>query len=200
MHVIMKRSVQALVVAAAVPALMAAQEPSRPDSAQPLPATTVSADKPAPHLVAFEERRAKKRGRYITPAELRESHDRKLLEMLERLPGLSSQASSSGGAMLIARSGPNSFVEKDQKSYDYVVKGKAPAAQDSRTFRSNEGGVKPGYCAVAVFIDGMYIPDPDLGSLRSTGFDAVEWYTAANVPPEFKRPGVDCGAVLLWSR
>jgi hypothetical protein len=200
MPFVVKRSLQAVALTAIMPAFVAAQEPARPDSAQPLPATTVSADKPAPHLVAFEERRAKKRGRYITPAELREAHDRKLLEMLERLPGLSAQASSNGYAVLAARSGPNSFVEKDQKGYDYIVKGKAPAAQSSRTFRSNEGGLKPGYCAVAVFIDGMYIPEPDVGSLRTTGFDAVEWYTAANVPPEFKRPGVDCGAVLLWSR
>ncbi len=170
-------------------------------SAQPLPTTTVDAARPAPHLVDFEARRAKGRGRYITPEQLRESHDRKLIDMLTRLPGLHADAGSDGITRILARSGPTSFVESGPKTYGTVVKGVPPKPQDAKTHRSSDdGSVKPGYCEVTVFMDGMYIKDPDISMLRATGFDGVEWYTPSNVPPEFKRPGTQCGVLLLWSR
>ena len=173
---------------------------AQPTPAQPLPGANVSATRPAAHLAAFEERRAKGRGKYITPEQLRASHDRKLLEMLERLPGLSAVAGSTGSARLMTRTGPTSFVEGSSRDYDVVVRGKAAPVQTKTNRASEEGFNKPGYCEVAVFIDGVYVVDPDVGSLRSTQYDAVEWYTAANVPPEYKRPGTQCGVVLLWSR
>jgi hypothetical protein len=53
---------------------------------------------------------------------------------------------------------------------------------------------------VHVYLDGSYIPGIDMGSLRAAGFEGVEYYTPSNVPPEFKRPGTQCGVLLLWSR
>lgn len=190
-----------IALAPAAPAAVTARTPGAPPTtAQPLPGANVSATRPAAHLAAFEERRAKARGRYITPDQLRASHDRKLLEMLERLPGLSAVAGSTGAAKLMTRTGPTSFVEGSNRDYDVVVRGKAAPTQTRTNHASEEGFSKPGYCEVAVFIDGVYVVDPDIGSLRSTQFDAVEWYTAANVPPEYRRPGTQCGVVLLWSR
>lgn len=174
---------------------------AQPAPAQPLPGAIVSAARPAAHLAGFEERRAKGRGKYITPEQLRASHDRKLIEMLERLPGLSAVAGSTGYAKLMTRTGPTSFVEGSNRDYDVVVTGRKKAPVATKTSRGDDEGFnKPGYCEVAVFIDGVYVVDPDVGSLRSTQYDAVEWYSAANVPPEFRRPGTQCGAVLLWSR
>ena len=169
--------------------------------AQPLAPATVVASRPAAHLAAFETRRAQGRGRYITPEQLREAHDKKLIEMLVRLPGLHADAGSDGIARVLARSGPTSMVESGPKTYGTVVRGDAPRPQDGRAHRSSDDGtVKPGYCEVSVFMDGMYIKDPDVSMMRATGFDAVEWYTASNIPPEFKRAGTQCGVLLLWSR
>ena len=170
-------------------------------AAQPLPAATVVADKPAGHLADFEKRRSQGRGRYITPEQLREAHDKKLIEMLIRLPGLHADAGSDGIARVLARSGPTSIIESGPKTYGTVVRGDPARPQTSRTHRSTDDGtIKPGYCEVSLFMDGLYIKDPDVSMMRSTGFDGVEWYTASNIPPEFKRPGTQCGVLLLWSR
>jgi hypothetical protein len=170
-------------------------------AAQPLPATTVLAAKPAAHLADFERRRTQGRGRYITPEQLREAHDQKMIDMLLRLPGLSADAGSDGITRILARSGPTSFVQGGAKTYGTVVRGESPQVQTSKTHRSSDDGTtKPGYCEVSVFMDGVYVKDPDVSMLRATGFDAVEWYTPSNIPPEYKRPGTQCGVLLLWSR
>jgi hypothetical protein len=169
--------------------------------AQPLAPTSVVAAKPAAHLADFEKRRSQGRGRYITPEQLREAHDKKLIEMLIRLPGLHADAGSDGIARVLAKSGPTSIMDNGAKSYGTVVRGEPARPQSGKTHRSSDDGtIKPGYCEVSLFMDGLYIKDPDVSMMRATGFDAVEWYTASNIPPEFKRPGSQCGVLLLWSR
>ena len=167
--------------------LMLAAQPAAPR----LPATTVTAAPtvPRPHLVGFETRRAQGKGRYITPEELAKSPERKLVDMVTKLGGLVTDASATGNYRLLARSGPQSFVGS----------GSGISPMGGRTGADNEG-VKPGHCEVSVFVDGAYMPSIDMASLRASGFDAVEYYTPANMPPEFKRPGVTCGILLLWSK
>lgn len=166
-----------------------------------LPAATVEAPAPvAARLAAFETRRATGRGKYLTPEQMREAHDKKLIDVVSRIPGVIQDVASNGAVKVVARSGPTSIQESNDRSYGYIVRGESRAAVTTRTGNGYEDGVKPGYCEIAVFIDGIYIRDPEIGNLRAAAFEAVEFYTASNVPPEFKRPGVQCGAMLLWSR
>lgn len=167
--------------------LMLAAQPSAPR----MPTTTVTATPaaPRPHLAGFEARRASGKGRYITPEELAKSPDRKLVDMITRLGGLIVDASATGRSRLLARSGPQSFQGA----------GTGINNMNSGLGGDNEG-MRPGHCEVAVFIDGTLVPGIEMDSFRAAGFDGVEYYTPSNMPPEFKRPGVTCGVLLLWSK
>jgi hypothetical protein len=167
--------------------LMLAAQPSAPR----MPTTTVTAapTAPRPHLAGFEARRAAGKGRYITPEELSKAPDRKLNDMLVKLGGLVIDNSATGNGRVLARSGPQSFVGSGQG-------GGAMGADRG----PDDQGVRPGHCQVSVFIDGAYSMGIDMNTLRAGGFDAVEYYTPTNMPPEFKRPGVTCGILLLWSK
>jgi hypothetical protein len=164
--------------------LMLIAQPSSPR----LPTTTVSAapTAPRPHLAGFEARRAQGKGRYITPEELAKTPERKLNDMLARLGGLVIDNGPQGQGRVLARSGPQSFV------------GSGGGA--GRGLGEENPGVKPGHCVVSVFVDGSIMPGIEMGSLRAGEFDAVEYYTITNMPPEYKRPGVTCGVLLLWSK
>jgi hypothetical protein len=167
--------------------LMLAAHPAAPRLAPTTVTATPTA--PRPHLMGFESRRAQNKGRYITPEELAKSPERKLVDMIVRMGGLVSDASAGGNYRLLARSGPTSFVG---------------SGTGGSNMRGNNGvdnpGVKPGHCEVSVFVDGVFLPNVDMASMRAAGFDAVEYYTVSNVPPEFKRSGVTCGVLLLWSK
>ena len=172
--------------------LMLAAKPSAPR----MPVTTVTGqmDVPRPHLEGFHRRMAAGKGKFITPEELAKNHDRKLVDMVIRLGGLVADGGPKGNYRLLARSGPTSMVTPGRDSYDRNVRGVFSQNSDSE-------GAKPGHCEVHVFLDAAYMPDGlDMASLRAAGFDGVEYYTPANVPPEFKRPGVGCGVLLLWSK
>jgi hypothetical protein len=93
-------------------------------------------------------------------------------------------------------------------------------AFSSRGGRASAGprGV-PDDCYYSIWLDGMQIwqpsdyyydpsnpeagmqgpPPPDLDQFRLAGVEAVEVYTAANVPAQY-RSGTVCGVILLWSR
>ena len=167
--------------------LMLAAQPSAPR----MPTTTVTATPtaPRPHLAGFEARRASGKGRYITPEELAKVPDRKLNDLLAKLGGLVIDNSATGNGRVLARSGPQSFVGSGQG-------GGAMGADRG----SDDQGVRPGHCQVSVYVDGAYQVGIDMNSLRAGGFDAVEYYTVSNMPPEYKRPGVTCGVLLLWSK
>jgi hypothetical protein len=157
---------------------------------QQLPAASVTAEAPVPlssNLAGYERRKAENKGKYITPEQLRESHDRRLVELIERIPGLRLDAAPGGQVIPLARSGPTSFVKGGNLTPNQASGRDAAAAS-------------PGYCEVAVFVDGMFLKDPDLGTFRAPGYAAVEFYTASNIPPEFKRPGTQCGVLLIWTR
>ena len=171
--------------------------------AQPLAPAVVEAAAPASsHLAAFELRRSQGRGRYLTPAQLREWHDKRLIEALSRIPGVVQDVSSTGAVKVVARTGPTSVTEAGGGGYGYVVRGeaRAKAPTSTKVFRGPEDGPKPGFCEIAVFVDAMYVAEPEIGTLRAAGFEAVEYYTPSNIPPEFKRPGTQCGVLLLWSK
>ena len=168
--------------------LMLAAQPAAPR----LPTTTVSATPtaPRPHLAAFETRRAQGRGRYITPEELAKTPERKLTDLLGKLGGLVIDNGPQGQGRVLARSGPQSFVGA----------GTGGSSMRGRGLGEDNAGVKPGHCEVSVFLDGSLSAGIEMTSLRAANFDAVEYYTLTNMPPEFKRPGVTCGVLLLWSK
>lgn len=142
--------------------------------AQALPTVNVSAEPVPFRLQGFETRRKAGRGQFLTPEQLRELWDRRVLEVIRtRFRGI------------------DIVYSTDRTSSKIVSK---QGQTILRNPRRNQ------YCELLVFSDGMYVPDAEFATWRASEFIAIEFYSAATVPPEFKRSGAQCGALLLWSK
>ncbi len=65
--------------------------------------------------------------------------------------------------------------------------------------RSIQGGGLQ--CFVATFVDGIEYDQVELGrTLRAADFEAVEFYTPAETPNEFRKTNSSCGTLLFWTR
>jgi hypothetical protein len=55
-------------------------------------------------------------------------------------------------------------------------------------------------CPPKLFMDGAAVNDNNLELYQSMNFSAVEYYSTANMPPQYNMTGSACGILLLWSR
>ncbi|HEX8905419.1 MAG TPA: hypothetical protein VF771_11280, partial [Longimicrobiaceae bacterium] len=56
-------------------------------------------------------------------------------------------------------------------------------------------------CVAQLYVDGVFRPGEISEEVQPAEVEAVEIYrTAAEVPPEFRREGSACGAILVWTR
>lgn len=153
---------------------------------QKLDPVKVSAEAPpdykSPALRAFEERRLKGSGRYLSEKELRAADNRTLPNVLTKLPGLR-----------LIQANANTFVVSSRS-----------ANTGSNALRGN---TRP--CYVAVYEDGMRLfggtageAPLDFQRLQVNQYAGVEYYPGgASVPQEFNQTkGSDCGTLLLWTR
>ena len=88
-------------------------------------------------------------------------------------------------------------IEVITKDDEYPTGLAVVASRGGRSIASGGTG-----CEVAIYVDGF---DEDPGSVnrrfRAADMDAIEVYSAAQVPTEFKRPGQQqCGVILMWTR
>jgi len=131
-------------------------------------------------LQAFEERRAKGHGYYVTDEELRKNDNRMLSNVIKRIPGTR-----------IVSSGMSEYLS---------------AAQTMSVGRMGAPG-QARYCYVAVYEDAVPLYTgsqqvPDFARMPVKDYVAVEFYRgSASIPTELStvRPS-DCGVLLLWTR
>ena len=142
------------------------------------PDTAKTAAAPATKLQAFEERRAKGGGNYLTEEDLRKNDTRMLDNMLKRISGIR-----------------------------IVSSGMSEYAIASRTVGVGRMGA-PGQaknCYVSVYEDGVPLYTgtqqiPDFARMPVHDYAAVEFYRgSSNLPADlnYVRPS-DCGVLLLW--
>jgi hypothetical protein len=55
-------------------------------------------------------------------------------------------------------------------------------------------------CPPKIFMDGAAANENNLELFQSMNFSGVEFYTAANILPQYNMTGSGCGVLLLWSR
>lgn len=142
----------------------------------------------SPTMRAFEERRVKGIGRFVTHSQLRRYDHSTLASALGQL----------GGTRIVSyRAGSYLMSTRGQSSMRGL-----PLAEPSDP-KSPRG------CWVAVYLDGISIyagepgnPPPDFRRLQARDYSGVEYYAGgASKPIEYS--GVkasDCGVLLLWSR
>lgn len=165
-------------LALAMPAASSAQNSSR-DTAVALPATTTAAERIPAHLQGFYERKAKGEGRFIEPEVFRKRFESRFLDVLHaRLPGVEASFNfDATRATLVNKRGPTSFVGNG---------------------RRGSGGMSG--CVIATYLNGIETPDPGLATLRAADVEAVEYYAESRVPAQFRKPGNQCGVLVIWTR
>lgn len=138
---------------------------------------------------AFEARRQRGTGFFLTREQLERQGDRKLSEIMRRaVPGLRIVSSGDGSGSFIA-------TERGTGMTPGALSGKPP---------------RP--CYAQVFLDGMRIygqswgadatsPPPDLNAFASHGIEAIEFYRpGGGTPPEFRTDTSQCGTLVIWTR
>lgn len=130
-------------------------------------------------IAAFEERRLRGGGYYVSRAELERAGGKNMGDVLRRVPGLRIMTDGTGRGEL------------------YAVN-----ARGAITLR----GANP-KCYVQVYIDDVPVfsggPQPpyNLKQLTAEEVEAIEFYQGgASVPAQYNRTGSACGVLLLWTR
>jgi hypothetical protein len=139
----------------------------------------------SPGLRAFDERRAKGGGYFISGKELRKWDAGPLTNAVRTIPGID--------VVCIRTPGPRT--------------GECYASNKRTTGRLAMSGSD---CPVDIYLDGaVYFQavgaraqfGNDLQRLQATQFAGVEYYSgAARIPAEFNKTGAVCGVLLLWTR
>jgi hypothetical protein len=61
-----------------------------------------------------------------------------------------------------------------------------------------------GGCYPDIYVDGTPIGGPkdaaEISIFQTSDFDAIEYHTGSNVPPQFNRATNMCGVILLWRK
>lgn len=150
-------------------ALGAQSDSSRP--AQPLPAVSVSAEKPV--IAEFEERRVAGFGHFITRKHLEQRENSRTADVLMRIPGLKMVRGGSG----------RSYVATTRVS------------NGRRSCYSNvylDGAI--------VYTSGRGEPF-DVNQIGPNQIEAIEYYSsAAQIPARFNRTDAACGVLVIWTR
>lgn len=158
-------------------------------AATPVAPVMVTAAAVPARMRAFEARRQRATGFFLTREQLDRQGDRKLAEIMRRaVPGLRMVSSGDGSGTFIA-------TERGTGTTPGALSGKPP---------------RP--CYAQVFMDGMRIygqswgadatsPPPDLNSFAAQGIEAIEFYRpGGSTPPEFRTDTSQCGTLVIWTR
>jgi len=130
----------------------------------------------SPPLQRFYARMEHGRGSFLTREQIERRKPRRLTDLFREIPGVRVTSTSRGERL--------------------VMTGATPAMYrvDPRW--------EPGDCPVQYFLDGVsYMPDfagvPN--DVRPDEVEGIEVYRRlSEVPVEFRRPGAECGVVLIW--
>ena len=197
----------AFTVALVIPAAMSAQE-----KPQPLPAVPVTAEAELVRnakLREFDRRRSNGIGRFITEADLEKDQNRKLSDVLKRLPGILMVGAKRAQGV------------SSQAVFAVSSRGSATIMHESPIFGKN--------CPIAIWLDGVPVyrgldrevvprafasgsPPPtspgrigeppfDINGIMTDHIAAIEFYAGpATLPPELNATQGTCGALVIWTK
>jgi hypothetical protein len=160
-------------------------------------------------LEGFERRRRGGRGIFLSRADVERRHAARLEDLFRGIPGLQVVGEGAGGRVV----GPGQRPARPGAE----IRGAAPLGdrprdghetRDAREVGDARVPVAPASeanaCAVQFYLDGVYTPTEDgriSDRVRLEDVEAVEVYRGpSELPPEFRRPGADCGVIVVWTR
>jgi TonB-dependent receptor-like protein len=128
----------------------------------------------SPRLREFNERQKSGFGHFITESELRKADNRKMKDVLDRLPGVQ---------ILCSKSAPfDCHAVSFRALSKYAVSG-------------------GGRCTIAIYVDGVLSTESDLNSFNVSDYAGIESYGGgATIPVRYNMTSDNCGALLFWTR
>jgi hypothetical protein len=130
----------------------------------------------SPPLQRFYERMAAGRGSFVTREQIAARRVRRLSDVFREIPGVRVASTPDGERVVMNGASPRLYAA--------------------------DGRFQPGECPVLFYVDGVVSLDGALpGDVLPDEVEGVEVYRRlSEVPVEFRRPGADCGVVLIWLR
>jgi hypothetical protein len=138
----------------------------------------VGADASAISMSAIEDRVRREGGHLITAKDIQKRRPRKFEDVLRGIPGLTIEPAPDGG--------DNYFVPADR----------AYSSRGQRNFQTQ-------MCSPTYFLDGVMLEVADGQAPFPVPVDeirAIEIYTAATVPVQYRRERSLCGAIAVWTK
>jgi hypothetical protein len=135
--------------------------------------STVESDATATsaRMQAFEQRRARGVGSFITRAEIEKRHPNKLSDMLRTVAGVSIKSNSSAGQQ--------SFVDIERSTHS----------------------INNRVCEVQLYVDGHPYPHGNVDDFPPETVEGVEVYRGgAELPSEYRAQNSGCGLIGIWTR
>jgi hypothetical protein len=140
----------------------------------------------SPGLETFERRRQRGVGHFLDPAALAVQGTREFATVVaERIPGVRAIYGTDGISRYL--------VSTRMRGRD------ALNGDPGDDVRRTQGKLPAHACVMHVYLDGIFISDYDVSFIDTAAITAVEVYQA-DAPAELRRPGSDCGVVVLWTK
>lgn len=137
-------------------------------------------------LETFERRRERGMGHFLSPKELGALGTREFASSIA--------ASIPGARAITGTDGISRYlISTRQRGRD------ALRARSDDDDRRTQGRLPPKSCVMHVYVDGVFLSDYDVSFIETQSIAAVEVYQA-DAPAELRRPGSDCGVVVLWTK
>ena len=142
----------------------------------------------------FDRRRRRGNGVFLTKAQIDQLHASRLTDLLRTLPGVSVEPNESGALIVELR-----------RSKRFSLAPMPAAVADSGAPQSAAqvaGQVAAKKCPAAFQVDGLPIDGNGSADIevRPEMIEAIEVYTAGQVPMEFSARNGECGVVAIWTR
>lgn len=135
------------------------------------------------HLREFESRRQLGTGRFLVEADLVVEGNRPFASVAAtRFPGLKQVWDANGQVHIASTRSSCGYQEPGLK----------------RGGLSSCASSKP--CLVQMYMDGLRLSEEDFDVIRTEHLTAVEYYTGARVPAQYRIGGSACGVMLLWTK
>jgi len=160
-------------------------------------------------LDGFERRRRGGRGIFLSREDVGRRHAARLEDLFRGIPGL--QVVHEGAADRVVMPGQRP-LRAGAEMHGAAPRGDRPRdgheTRDARDVGEAREPLPPAQggdtCAVQFYVDGAYTPTDDgrvSDRVRLEDVEAVEVYRGpSELPPEFRRPGADCGVIVVWTR
>lgn len=153
-----------------------------------------------PAMEAFERRRQRTAGSFMTRAQVERARATRLTDLLRRVPGVTIHPDGAGGGgMIVELRGARrpTFARLPTVPADSVLP--PPTEVNSEQFGRASNADR---CAAGFYVDGLAFnagPGIDL-DVRPEQVEAIEVYTPGQVPAEFAGRHAACGVIVIWTR